>query len=219
MKRITPVPKKRGGRRKKSDSNDTRQALLDVAKIEFAAHGLEGARVDRIAKRSEVNKQLVYHYFGSKDDLYSAVLEEAYHDIREKEGKLDLRDLPANEAMRTLIEFSFDYLDNNRDFVALVTDENTHRGEHLNGSKNLEPMNRPIIDLIKETLDRGDFKADLDPLQVYVSVAALSFFYFSNAHTLSRIFGRDLLAATAVAERKQHVVEFIMASLRKETTV
>ena len=215
MKKSTAPKKRQGGRPRKSDNNDTRQALLDVARKEFARHGLEGARVDRIAKLANVNKQLVYHYFGSKDDLYIAVLEETYQKIRQQEQALDLADLPAHDAMRVLIEFSFDYLDRNRDFVSLMTDENTHMGKHLSGSPRVESMNRPIIDMIKETLERGDFKPDLDPFQVYVSIAALSFFYFSNAHTLSRIFGRDLLDYASVAERRRHVVEFAMSALLK----
>ncbi|WP_373084679.1 TetR/AcrR family transcriptional regulator [Sneathiella sp.] len=215
MKQNAVVKKRRGGRPRKSDNSDTRQALLDVACQEFAGRGLEGARVDRIAKLANVNKQLVYHYFGSKDELYIAVLEEAYRNIREQEHALDLAGLPAHDAMRVLIEFSFDYLDRNREFVALVTDENTHMGEHLNGSTQLEPMNRPIIEMIRETLERGDFKAGLDPFQVYLSIAALSFFYFSNAFTLSRIFGRDLLEYSSVAERRRHVVDFAMSALTK----
>ena len=208
---------KRGGRRKGADGESTRTALLGAARHEFAARGLEGARVDRIAAQAGVNKQLVYHYFGSKDDLYSAVLEEAYSQIREQERNLDLAGMPARAAMRKLIEFSFDYLDQNREFVALVTDENTHLGQHVGGSPRLEPMNRPIIDLIRETLTRGeadgDFRPGLDPLQIYLSIAGISFFYFSNIHTLSRVFGEDLLDKKAVAERRRHVVEFAMAAI------
>lgn len=212
------MPKnKRSGRRKGSDGENTREALLDAARQEFAARGLEGARVDRIAAQAGVNKQLVYHYFGSKDDLYVAVLAQTYSQIREQERNLDLAGMPAREAMRKLIEFSFDYLDQNRDFVALVKDENTHLGLHVGGSPQLESMNRPIIDLIRETLSRGeadgDFRSGLDPLQVYLSIAGISFFYFSNAYTLSRIFGRDLLDKPAVAERRRHIVEFAMAAI------
>ncbi|TYB83314.1 TetR/AcrR family transcriptional regulator [Maritimibacter fusiformis] len=217
MKTNTAQKKPRGGRNKKSDSEDTRRALLDAARREFAAGGLEGARVDRIAASAGVNKQLVYHYFGSKDDLYGAVLMQAYQGIRDRERDLDLAGLPPLEAMRVLVEFSFDYLDENREFVALITDENSHQGRHVKESEAVEPINRPIIELIRETLTRGAddgvFKQGLDPLQVYVSIAGLSFFYFSNAHTLSRIFGRDLLDAGAVAERRAHVVDFALDAL------
>ncbi len=208
---------RRNGQRKKTDSEATKLALLDAARQEFAARGLEGARVDRIAGLAGVNKQLVYHYFGSKDELYIAVLKQAYQGIREEEQALDLAGLPAWEAMRVLIEFSFDYLNQNRAFVSLMTDENTHLGQHLNSTGSFEPMNRPIIEMIRETLARGVeagvFREEQDAFQVYLSIAALSFFYFSNAHTLSRIFGRDLLSPDMVTERRKHVVEFALSAL------
>ena len=205
--------KNRGGRRKKTENDDTRQDLLVAARREFSSRGLEGARVGHIADLAGVNKQLVYHYFGNKEGLYTAVLEETYQKIRKAERALDLGGLPARDAMRVLIEFSFDYLNKNRDFVSLVADENTHLGQHLDNSEQLEPMNRPIIDMIKETLSRGDFREGLDPYQVYISIAGLSFFYFSNSHTLSKIFGRDLLDYVSVAERRRHVIDFAMSAL------
>ena len=209
--------KRKSGRKPKSESDNTRLALFRAARAEFAAKGLEGARVGTIADQAGVNKQLVYHYFGSKEDLYIAVLEDAYQDIRLREGELDLAGLPPIDAMRRLIEFSFDYLDRNREFVALVTDENTHLGQHLNRLQKLESINRPIIELIRETLERGvkrgDFREGLSPIQVYLSIAGLGFFYFANNHTLSRIFGQDLGSTEAIAERRAHVIDFAMAAI------
>ena len=175
--------------------------------------------MDEIAALAGVNKQLVYHYFGSKDGLYVAVLEEAYHEIRQREQELDLSELPPREAMRRLVEFSFDYLDEHRDFVALLADENTHGGHHMAGSRTLADLNRPIIDLMRATLERGaesgDFRDGLDPLQVYISVAGLAYFYFANIHTLSRIFDGDLARRSAIAARRAHVVDFALAAVSR----
>ncbi len=197
----------------------SREALLRAGRSAFAGGGLEGARVDEIATLAGVNKQLVYHYFGSKDGLYAAVLEDAYHEIRQREQELDLSELPPAEAMRRLVEFSFDYLDEHRDFVALLADENTHRGRHIAGSDKLAALNRPIIVLMRETLERGaasgDFRQGLDPLQVYISVASLAYFYFANIHTLTKIFDYDLARRSAIADRRAHVVEFALAAVRR----
>ena len=211
--------KRKSGRKPKSESDDTRLALFRAARAEFAAKGLDGARVGAIADHAGVNKQLVYHYFGSKEDLYIAVLEAAYQDIREREGELHLAHLPPVDAMRRLIGFSFDYLDANREFVALVTDENIHLGQHLDRLKKLETINRPILNLIRETLDRGeksgDFREGLEPIQVYLSIAGLGFFYFANNHTLSRIFACNLATDAAIRERRTHVIDFAMAAILK----
>ncbi len=211
--------KRRSGRRKKAESEDTRLDLLKSASVEFSTKGLKGARVSEIADKAGVNKQLVYHYFGSKEDLYLAVLENAYREIRESERNLDLEGLPPSDAMRKLVEFSFDYLESHREFVSLVTDENIHLGQRMGVSERMVSMNRPIIDLIRGTLSRGEqsgeFREGLDALQVYLSIAALSFFYFSNRHTLSRIFDHDLGSPDAIDERRRHVVDFAIAALEK----
>jgi TetR/AcrR family transcriptional regulator len=199
-----------------------RAQLLAAAREAFAAGGLEGARVDDIARRAGINKQLVYHYFGSKDGLYTAVLEDVYREIREREQELALDALPAEEAMRKLIEFSFDYLARSRDFVRILADENAHHGRHLQGSADVEAVNRPIIELIQKTLERGVadgvFRRGLDPLHVYLSIAGMSFFYFANIHTLSRAFSRPLDTPAATDERKGHIVDFALNAMRIRTS-
>ncbi|SEO14808.1 transcriptional regulator, TetR family [Salinihabitans flavidus] len=202
-------------------TESTRMQLLSAAQTAFSEAGLKGARIDAIAQRAGVNKQLVYHYFGSKDGLYSAVLEKVYTEIRESETKLRLEAFPAEEAMRRLIVFSYDYLADNPDFVRLLADENAHGGRHLNASDTVIDLNTPIIELIAETLDRGVqegiFRIGLDPLHLYLSIAGMSFFYFANIHTISRIFGRNFDAPEAREERRAHIVDFVMNAIRLRT--
>jgi TetR/AcrR family transcriptional regulator len=211
-------PQTTGSKRPAEATEGSRTALLQAARAAFAEGGLEGARVDDIARRAGINKQLVYHYFGSKDGLYTAVLEAVYHEIREQEAALKLDALPAEEAMRRLIEFSFDYLAKTPDFVRILSDENAHHGRHLKGSASVAEMNRPIIELIRKTLARGVeegvFRRGLDPLHVYLSIAGMSFFYFANIHTLARAFNRQLASPAAMDERRAHIVDFALNALR-----
>jgi TetR/AcrR family transcriptional regulator len=200
------------------DSEATRRALLGAAVAEFAHRGFAGARVDEIARRASVNKQLVYHHFGNKDDLYQAALELVYAGIREHERALQLGDLPPLAAMEKLIAFSFDYLVSHPEFVALLNDENQQGARHVQRSGRLQQMHSPLIALIGETLEKGArqgvFRADMDPVNVYISIAALSYFYFSNGRTLSAIFGRKLGAPRAIAARRRHVITFALGALR-----
>jgi TetR/AcrR family transcriptional regulator len=214
----TPAARRPAARKPaEAQAGGTREVLLRAARQAFAERGFEGARVDDIAGRAGANKQLVYHYFGSKDALYVAVLEDVYRDIRDQEQALDLGQLQPVEAMRRLIEFSFDYLAEHREFVSIVADENTHGGRHVESSGRLAPMNRPIIDLIRKTLARGvadgSFRAGLDPLHLYLSIAGMSYFYFANMHTLSRVFARSLGTRRALAERRRHIVDFTLHAL------
>lgn len=212
------APSRPGRKKADPDRLPSSDVLLEAARQVFAERGLEGARVDDIARRAGVNKQLVYHYFENKDGLYTAVLEYVYGEIRRREQELDLSRYPPEEAMRRLVEFSFDYLATHPDFVSLLADENAHGGRHLQGSDRVEAVNRPIVDLIATTLRRGEtdgvFRKGLDPLHLYLSVAGMGFFYFANIHTLSRIFNRALAEDAAVSERRAHIVDFVLNSIR-----
>jgi TetR/AcrR family transcriptional regulator len=196
----------------------TRRKLLVAARHEFAAAGLAGARVDEIAARAGVNKQLVYHYFGDKDALYLAVLEWVYEEIREQERTLNLEGLPPDRAIRKLIEASFDHLAAHPDFIVLLNDENRGGARHVRGSKRLEAMHSPLVSMVskilKQGVQSGTFRRGVDPVQLYISIAGLSYFFFSNTPTLSAIFGKDLRNPAAQRARRKHVVDLVMQSLR-----
>jgi TetR/AcrR family transcriptional regulator len=200
------------------DPAASRRALLSAGRAVFARKGLAGARVAEIAAAAGLNKQLVYHYFGSKEQLYQAVLESVYADIRAREQNLSLGDLVPTQALATLVGFSFDYLSENPDFIALLNDENGYGGLHLRRSEALGAMHSPLIKLIARTLRagvaQGCFRPGIDPLQLYISMAALGYFYFSNSRTLSAIFGRDLAARREIALRRRHVVDFVMTAVQ-----
>ena len=203
---------------KRRDPVATRKKLLTAARREFADSGLAGARVDEIAARAGVNKQLVYHYFGDKDALYLAVLEWVYEEIRAQERKLNLEGLPPQQAIKCLIEASFDHLAAHPDFIVLLNDENRGGARHVRGSRKLEAMHSPLVSMVSAILSEGVragvFRKGINPVHLYISIAGLSYFYFSNTPTLSAIFGKDLSSPTARKARRKHVVDLVMQSLR-----
>ncbi|OKO69239.1 TetR/AcrR family transcriptional regulator [Bradyrhizobium sp. AS23.2] len=214
------MPAKRSGDTvpQRRDPVATRKKLLTAARLEFARHGFAGARVDEIAERAGVNKQLVYHYFGDKDALYLAVLEWVYADIREQERQLNLEGLPPERAIRKLIEASFDYLATNPDFIVLLNDENRGGARHVRGSTRLEAMHSPLVrsvsHILNEGVRSGVFRKGIDPVQLYISIAGLGYFYLSNTPTLSAIFGKDLSSRAARRARRRHVADLVLHSLR-----
>jgi TetR/AcrR family transcriptional regulator len=214
------MPERRAPRTKpqRRDPAATRQKLLTAARREFAKSGLAGARVDEIAARAGVNKQLVYHYFGDKDALYLAVLEWVYEEIRAKERELNLDGLPPEQAIRKLIESSFDHLAEHPDFIVLLNDENRGGARHVRGSKKIEALHSPLVSLVSKILGEGvrsgAFRKGINPVHLYISIAGLSYFFFSNNPTLSAIFGKDLGTPAARRDRRKHVVDLVMQSLR-----
>ncbi len=199
------------------DPEGMRLRILEAAKQEFAAHGLAGARVDRIAAKAGANKRMLYYHVGKKDELYLAVLEGAYEKIRSEERGLDLEHLAPPEAIRRLIEFTWNYFLRNPEFLALLQTENLARAKYLKRSTKVKSLHSPFVEMIRTVvrrgLESGDFKVAVDPVQLYISIAALSFFYLSNSATLSVIFGRDLLSQAAKDERLTHMVALVLAAL------
>lgn len=202
------------------DADRSQQAILAAARDEFHVHGLGGARMDRIADRAAVDKKLIYYYFENKDRLFQAVLEEAYRSIREAEQQLHLLDLPPAEAVRALTTFTWNYYLAHPEFLTLLNSANLHRGRHLQDSARARAVNSPLIETLAEVLERGrrdgSFRGGVDPMQLYISIAALAYFYLGNNHTLSAIFGRNLLAPRARAERLSHICDVILGYVLRD---
>jgi AcrR family transcriptional regulator len=199
------------------DPKGTQARILDAATEEFARFGLGGARVDRIAARAGANKRMLYYYFGDKDRLFLAVLEHAYARIRRAEQALHLLDTPPVAAVARLVEFTWRYYLEHPEFLTLLNSENLHRARHLKRSKQIRATNSPLIATLREVLRRGEaeglFRRGVDPLQLYISIAGLAYFYLSNNHTLSQVFDRDLAAPAAREDRLAHMTELVTGSL------
>lgn len=201
------------------DAAATRERILKAAKLEFAKKGLGGARVDEIAERAKINKRMLYVYFGNKEDLFLAVLEEAYADIRRAETRLELEHLEPVQALTKLVRFTWSYYLKHPEFLRLINSENLHRARHLKRSDRIKEMHSPFIKMIGDLLERGAadgvFRADIDPNQLYISIAALGFYYLTNRHTLSVIYGRNLGAAPALDERLAAIEDMVCRTVLK----
>ncbi len=203
---------------KPRDPDRTREAILAAAQHEFGEKGLSGGRVDEIARRARANKRMIYHYFGNKDGLYLAALERVYEDLRGTEKTLDLGHLAPGAAIQRLVEFNFDYSRAHPELISLINNENLHRARHLRKSKKVRELHSPFVELIGDILERGVaqgvFRSGLDPVDLYITIAAVGYFYLSNNRTLSTIFGRDLGSAAACRKRKRHNVDVILNAIR-----
>ncbi|MFZ1727275.1 MAG: TetR/AcrR family transcriptional regulator [Albidovulum sp.] len=204
---------------RRRDPDRTRRAILDAARAEFCQHGFNGARVERISRRSKSNMRMIYHYFGNKEGVYLSVLESAYSDIRSQELQLDLAHSAPLEGMRRLILFSFDFFATRSDFIALINTENILKGRFLKRLPSIQAMSVPLIDAIRDLLGRGEkegvFRTGIDPLQFYVSIVAQSQLHISNRYTLSVLFNQDLTDQDWLKTRREHTTEMLLAYLAK----
>ena len=192
--------------------------ILAVATQEFAAKGLAGGRIDAIAEATHTSKRMIYYYYGSKEGLYLAVLEDAYRRIRATEAELHLADLSPVEALKALVGFTFDHHHSNQGFVRLVMNENIERGSYLAQSKLIQDLNvsaiQSIADLYKRGVKEGVFRKGLDPIDIHASISALTFFNVSNRYTFDLIFKRDGESPAVHDARKASVVEMVVRFVR-----
>jgi AcrR family transcriptional regulator len=208
--RPKPAPRSR-------DPERTRAQILSVAVREFARHGFHGARVERITKTARCNPRMLYHYFGSKEQLYLAALDEVYAKIRAQERSLDLDSGAPDLAMRRLVEFTFDFFASNDVFLRMTRNENMLGGRFIQRSQMIRDMSQPLLDAIDRLVARGHaegvFSERVDALQLYVSIVALSAHHLNNGATLSATFGSDLADPGWHAARRDHAVSMVLRYL------
>lgn len=204
------------------DPKHSRARIMAAAHAEFAQHGFDGARVDRIAALAGINKRMLYHYFGNKDDLFCAVLEVNYSHKRDSERALNLEQDSATDAIRKLVTLTWNYYLENPAFLSLLNSANLHQAKHLRHSRAVRKMRSPFVAMIGSILDRGVregvFRPGVDPAQLYITMAGLSYFYLSNQHTLSTIFGRSLMSTRARRERLDHMVDVVQSYLTRSSS-
>ena len=203
--------------RKPKAPEENRASIVAAAIDEFAARGFKGASMDAIAARTRATRALINYYFGSKEKLYIAALEQVYAEIRAAEVELDLDHLAPVDAIRRIVEFTFHYYLKHEGFVRIVVAENQAKGRHLKKSKAMRTLNRPIIDRLARVIARGQsegrFRPDIDPVEIHKAIAALGMFNVTNRYTFGAIFQREMGAKGDVDRRREIVAEIILSYL------
>ena len=196
------------------DPEATRERILSAAREEFATLGLGGARIDAIAEAAGANKQMIYHYFGSKDLLFSAALEAEYAQFRAAEEALDLDALDPIAAVRKLVTFTWRYYLECPNLVTMVNSANLHKARHLEGSEVIRNTSRPFVARMKRILARGQkaglFRDRLDPVQLQITISGLGFHYLTNRFTGALVYERDLMTPKALKARLAFNLDTIM---------
>ena len=207
-------PPTKAGPLRTRDAERTQRQILAAAKREFARRGLGGARVDDIAKSAKANKRMIYHYFNSKEELFKRVVVDAYVDLRTAEQKLNLEHLPPEEALESLVRFTWKYYLRNPEFLNLVNNENLHRARHLKRSEVINVVSRKFVSMVGKILRRGEesgeFRPGIDPVQLNITIAAIGYYYLTNRFTGSIIFERDMMTPDALQQRLEFNIDTVM---------
>jgi TetR/AcrR family transcriptional regulator len=216
---LAPAPDAIGRPASRETSRRTRERILEAAVAEFAERGLDAGRVDEIALRAGINKNVVYYYFGSKDDLFTAALERTYEAIRTRQRDLHLRSLDPLEGMRQLVVFTGGIWSQFPHFQRLLHSENLHGGRHVARSERIARLYNPLLDTLNDLLARGHaagvFRANVDPVDLYISITSLSAHYVAHQHTFAAIFGKHLMTPARLKQRLDHAADMVIAYLRR----
>jgi TetR/AcrR family transcriptional regulator len=200
--------------RRSGDPTRVREKILKLAIDEFGRIGFEGARVDRIAERCNVSKNMLYYYFKSKEGLFVAALERMYEVFRNEQRDLSVRASDPLVAMQQLIEHTFSALENNPHAIRLLNEENKHRGKYIRKSKRIRDLYNPLVETLSFILERGRkdgvFRPGLDPAVVYLTLSSLCYHYLSNQYTLEIALNKDLSSVSSRKEWLQHVTNLVL---------
>jgi len=195
-----------------------KEKIIKAAIAEFASKGLDGARVDEVARRSGVNKTLLYQYVGNKDDLFTAALETAYLSIRERQRDFLARQMDPETGVRQLVRLLMSIWVEHQDYGKLLASENFHGGKHVKRSKLIGEMYSQIVDTLTDLLKRGAaqgvFRANIDPVDLYISISSLSAYYVAHQHTLNAIFHIDVLQPKRLQQREDHIADMVLRYVR-----
>ena len=209
-----PAPRRRKPRR---DAEATRERIFAAATREFASHGFGGARVDRISRRARTFDRMLYYHFGNKEQLFRVVLEGAYENLWAAEERLDLARADPVEAIRELVAFTWQYYVDHPEFVRLLNSENLQQGKNVRRSSRVGKLSSPFIRIIEDLLARGAkagvFRQGVDPVKLYITIAALGYFYVSNRYTLTHFLGVDLMGEKERKAWLQHITSVVLASI------
>lgn len=211
---------KRADKVRKRDAAATRARILGAAMEEFAAKGLPDARIEDVAIRAGANRRMIYYYFGSKEGLYLAALEAVYSELLDEERKIDVKNLDPIEAIAELVSMKIDHYTNYPRFITFLNMENLYRARHLKRSKRIGEFKAPFTEVIARVLKRGQraglFRKGIDPVDLYISICALGYMYFSNQYTLGVIFNRNLTSPKALQKWKLTIVDLIISYLSRD---
>jgi len=217
------MEKQTKSRRWKQNPEAVKSDILRVARSEFARKGLSGTRIEDIAAGTKTSKRMIFYYFGDKESLYEAVLEDCYSEVRAGEAELDLEGLDPVPALRRLIEFTFDHHRRNPDFIRLVMIENIHEARHMDRMQRLQQQNLGAIGVVERICragcSAGVFRKDVSPVALHWQISALSFFNVANRATFAANFGDELFDEAGQALLRGNAVRSILCAVlaRPET--
>lgn len=205
--------------RRKSEDPATARRILAAAEQHFAAQGMAGARTDEIAAAAHANKAMLYYYFGDKQHLHRAVLENLFRQLRKVVFAPAGRESAPRSRLLQWVNGYFDFLATHPNYPRLVQREamNDTRQFQWIVSEYFRPFHHHLTRLIEDGVAAGEFRK-VDPAQTVFTLLGMTVFYFTAAPSISKVVRHDLLSPRALEERRRALLDFLKHGLlRRES--
>ncbi|MGB3067123.1 MAG: TetR/AcrR family transcriptional regulator [Ottowia sp.] len=211
-------PQRRTGTRAAA-AEATREAILRAATKVFAKYGYAGGSIEKISSAAKSVDRMIYYYFGSKEGLFVAVLEDIYRRMDEAESRLEIDESQPLEALGELIRFVLRYYREHPEFVTLLNTENLHKGKHIVKSRRAREYSHHAVTLTERLLakgvEQGIVRPHIEPRQLYLLIVAAGYFHTSNRYTLGVFLGEAIDTPAAVARWETFVTDNVMRMILK----
>jgi TetR/AcrR family transcriptional regulator, upper aerobic nicotinate degradation pathway regulator len=199
-------------------AGDTRDRILQAAVKVFAQRGLGGGRINLISRAARSNDRMLYYYFGSKEKLFVEVIEKIYRDMWDAESALDLDLTDPVGALEQIVRFTMDHYISHPEMLALLNNENLHKGKYVSKARAMKALSSPALDLMEQVyrsgVEQGIFRRGIRPLHIYLSILALNYFYVSNRYTLSAFLGMDLMNGANLTAWRGWVADTVLQAVK-----
>jgi TetR/AcrR family transcriptional regulator len=208
---------KKFSKRLRRTAEVSKKIIIDAAIQEFAIKGFDGARVDEVARRSGINKTLLYYHIGNKDRLFTAALEATYKTIRIRQKEFAIDRMGPEEGVLRLIKLLMSIWVDYPEIGRLLSNANFLGGQHIRQSKLIKRMYSPLLGTLNDLLNRGAkegiFRKGIDAVDLYISISALSAYYISHHYSFDVLFHTDLMSPRRLRQREHHITDVIFRYL------
>jgi len=196
----------------------TLDRILDAARNAFSRDGFDRARLDEIGKAAGVSKQLVYHYFKTKDELYGVVLDRIAVEVLEMLDGPQYEQMAPAAAIEALIDRIMQNFVERPYLVGITVDQSLHKGEHVSRRSQYLPSVRKfvetrIVPILERGLASGEFRTSVDPYLFYWSVFTLATGVFFHDWSMSETSRIDLDEQARLDAWRKHVTALVLGGL------
>jgi AcrR family transcriptional regulator len=190
--------------------------LLVAGRHEFARYGYAAAKVDDIARSAGVTKQLVYHYYRDKEELFTCVLDDTAASVMPDLLSLQFSDLPPVEALRKFVNGIIDQFSADPLLGPLAVEGIRYHNDLASqgGFARVVPaLTESLARILRRGIESGEFRSDVEPRALLGLVVLTTSGAFTSRYQLSAILGMDSTSSEGLDFWRKQAIAFVLNAI------